>query len=133
MNHDSLTGIIIVIPFFLIFLILAIVNSSAKRLRMEEQRARIEELREKVKSLPLDEKTKKERLRMFDEVDSKVSNMEIKMKYFNRLASGEEVKIKKRRKTLFKPYSSEEGFGGRVEEDMLFGMLPSSITHRDSS
>lgn len=121
MSNEDLGLVLIVIPFAMIFIFFAILNHSTKK-------SHTEELRDKLKSLPLDEKIKQRRLEMFDEINASISNYKVKIRYLNKLVSGEKIEIKKKRKPLFKPYFPEEGFSVAINKRIKLGHVPSGIT-----
>jgi len=88
--------ILLILPALLI-LIIIVGSLGSRRARIE----RIERLREKVKALPLDEKTVEKRLGIFDDICKKTRDYETKIKLLEKIASGEEIKVKKRRE-IFK-------------------------------
>ena len=120
---------IVLIPIIMLIIVFSALNNSTRK-------SRIEKLREKTKSLPLDEKALKERLEMFDKINSSVKEYEVKIKLLKRVASGEKVDLKKlkKKRITWEPYDfSEKSMGERTIDDMLLGILPSSITHRTQS
>ncbi|MEM4722126.1 MAG: hypothetical protein QXT73_08720 [Candidatus Methanomethylicaceae archaeon] len=121
MSNEDLGLVLIVIPFAIIFIFFAILNHSTKK-------SRIEELKDKLKSLPLNEKIKQRRLEMFNEINASIPNYKIKIRYLNKLISGEKIEIKKKRKPLFGPYFPEEGFSEAINKRITLGHVPSGIT-----
>lgn len=125
-NDEFPFGIIIILPFLIIFMIFAGLNRSSRR-------SYIEELREKVKTLPLDEKTLQKRLEIFDRVVAEVDNYKVKIRKLERLASGQEVRIKRKRKPLFKPYYHKKRMGDKVDGMIELGQLPSGTSFQCKS
>ena len=117
---------IVWIPIIMLIIVFSALNNSARK-------SRIEELREKTKSLSLDEKALKERLEMFDKINSSVKEYEVKIKLLKRVASGEKIDLKKlkKKRITWKPYDfSKKTAGQKVDDELSLGMLPSSICHR---
>jgi len=85
--------LLLVLPALLIFII--VVGSLGSR---RAQNERIEELREKVKALPLDENTLKKRLEIFDYICRIEMDYNRKIILLERLASGKIVSMKRVRK-----------------------------------
>lgn len=121
MQSEGVTLLIIFLPFFVIFLILAGVNRSARR-------NYIDELREKVKALPLDDKIRQQRLENFDRIVEKVMDYKVKIRLLEKLASGEDVKPLKKKKKLFKPLKDDDLKVVTQQKMISWGWLPSGIT-----
>jgi|GEM_PF-2734932 hypothetical protein len=85
--------LLLVFPALLI-LIITVGSLGSRRARIE----RIEGLREKVKALPLNEKTLEKRLEIFDDICREVNNYDEKIRLLEKLASGKKISIKKTRK-----------------------------------
>jgi hypothetical protein len=85
--------LLLVFPALLI-LIITVGSLGSRRARIE----RIEGLREKVKALPLNEKTLEKRLEIFDDICREVNNYDEKIRLLEKLASGKKVSIKRVRK-----------------------------------
>ena len=83
--------VLLVLPALLI-LIITVGISGSIRARSE----RIEQLREKVKALPFDEKTREKRLKKFDDICQRVSDYNTKIRLLEKLTRGKEVEIKKK-------------------------------------
>jgi hypothetical protein len=102
--------VLLVLPALLI-LIITVGISGSIRARSE----RIEQLREKVKALPLDEKTREKRLKKFDDICQRVSDYNTKIRLLEKLASGERVSIKRVRRERKRysnySYDYETNFG----------------------
>lgn len=117
---NDYTALIILLPFFAVFLIFSGLARSSRR-------ASIARLRERVNSLPLDEEALRRRLEMFDQINLKVKNFRLKMKLLRRLAYGQEVKWKEKKRKIFEPGPPEHKENDYLE--MLYlGMIPSGIT-----
>lgn len=121
MEIYELQTFIIIIPFFIIFLIFAGLTRSSRRSYMAE-------LRERVKALPLDEKTLEERLEIFDGIVAKNLEYKVKIRKLERLASGEEVSIKRKKKSLFKPLEDEIETEDEIDNMIRLGQLPSGTS-----
>jgi hypothetical protein len=93
--------ILLILPALLI-LIIYVGTIGSRKTRIE----RIERLREKVKTLPLDDKTMEKKLETFDNICEKIRDYETKIKLLEKIASGEEIKVKKR-KEIFKSSGDE--------------------------
>jgi len=85
--------LLLVFPALLI-LIITVGSLGSRRARIE----RIEGLREKVKALPLDEKTLEKRLEIFDDICREVNNYDEKIRLLEKLASGKKISPKRIRK-----------------------------------
>lgn len=121
MKSEGVTLLIIFLPFFVILLIFAGLNRSVRR-------NYINELREKVKALPLDDKIRQQRLNNFDRIVAMVDDYNAKIKLLRKLASGENVKLPKRNKKLFKPYKYGRRRTFNYEEMASLGLLPSGTS-----
>jgi hypothetical protein len=133
MSNESLAGLLIFIPFFLILLILAGLNKSSRK-------SHIERIRQSVKSLPLDEKSLGKRLEMFDRINAKVENYEVKLRLLQRLASGEEIKSRKKKGSWKWALDQEEELffrkkspGERLSDDISMGVVPSGVSFQGPS
>jgi len=107
--------LLLVFPALLI-LIIIVGSLGSRRAKIE----RIERLREKVKALPLDEKTVEKRLGIFDDICKKIRDYETKIKLLEKIASGEEIKVKKRRE-IFKSSKEDEFRPSSTYNWILYG------------
>jgi len=107
--------ILMILPAILI-LIISVGNIGSRKTRIE----RIERLREKVKTLPLDDKTMEKKFETFDNICEKVRDYETKIKLLEKIASGEEIKVKKRRE-IFKSSEEDEFCPSSTYNWILYG------------
>lgn len=114
------TALIILPPFFAVFLIFSGLARSSRR-------ASIARLKERIKSLPLDEEALRRRLEMFDQINLKVKNFRLKMKLLRRLAYGQGGKWKEKKRKIFEPGPPEHKEND-FNKMLYLGWVPSGIT-----
>ena len=114
--------LLLVFPALLI-LIITVGSLGSRRARIE----RIEGLREKVKALPLDEKTLEKRLEIFDDICREVTHYDEKIRLLEKLASGKKISIKKARRREENDSFGDFGWRKRRRKNSISEMINSRI------